>query len=345
MRTKSIILLIVALGFGLIASIGMSQLASKGAAEAIPTVSIYVTTANITLGEEVTESNVALEKWPADRVPEGAISTPEALENMVPVQPLFAGEPLLVSKLVDKSRQVGAADRIKPGYVVVSVKVSMDTAVSHLIRPGDHVDIISASRQHGKSELVLSNIEVFAINDVTRRVVDDESGSMQAKTVSVQVTSEQAAKLAYSADASGAKLRLALRSKQDDGLESDAGRYGNSTFDMNQSMTDLPVEEVREDQSFHMEIVDADGKIQRYTWDDISSEKLPNEVADGSAPSFGGNHVPVGDPAKPAAPSDTEDGPDFTDDESILDDGPVGVRDGQGFDRAGPPRLDSVFSF
>lgn len=333
MRTKSIILLLIALGFGLVASIGMSQLAGGGEA-AVPTAPVYVTTASISQGEALTEENVKLEQWPADKIPEGAVSAPEALENMVAVQPLFAGQTLVPGMIIDRNNQISAADRIKPGHVVVSVKVAMDTAVSHLIQPGDHVDIMAVNRERGKAELVLSNIEVFAINDITKRIVDEENGSLQAKTVSVQVTSDQASKLAYSADSGGGKLRLALRSKDDDDKEADdSSSYASSGVDPYLALQDELPSEPAVDNSFRMQIVSGEGKIQNYTWDDAQSEKLPNEVRDGTAPSFGGTGggglPPFQGAPAPGGGGEEADGGDGGSDS--------GASDG--------PRLDSVFSF
>lgn len=328
MRTKSIILLLIALGFGLVASIGMSQLAGNGDATAIPTAPIYVAITDVAIGEDLNDQNVKLEQWPADRIPEGGVNTPEGLEEMVPTQRMFAGEPILVGKLVNRNQQISAADRIKAGHRVVSVKVAMDTAVSHLILPGDHVDIMSVNRDRGKAETILANVEVFAINDQTKRLVDEEGGSLQAKTISVQVTPEQAAKLAYHADGSGGgRLRLSLRSKDDDGEEmgSSAGFGSDTDVDPLLALQNkLPVQ-AADDNSFKMQVVGGDGKVQEYTWDDANSDSLPNEVSSGSAPSFGGDGAAALPPfgGGPAAP---EEGGDDADESDV-------------------PRLDSVMTF
>lgn len=282
MRTKSIILLLVALGFGLVASFGMSQLADSGSIEEVATSPVYVTLSNISMGERFNEENVKLEQWPADRVPEGAMSTPEQLENMVPTVPLFPGEPLIAAKCADADSFTAVSKRIKPGHRVMSVKVAMDTSVSGLIVPGDHVDIMAVDRKRGKAETVLSNIEVFAVNsEIKRRGLDEES-AIQAKTISVQVLPEQAEVLTYY-DSTGGNLRLSLRSEGDDEVVE-----STDSFDPVLALRDQLPEQSAEDNSFKMQVVGGDGKVQEYTWDDSDSEELPNEVNDGSAPSFGG---------------------------------------------------------
>lgn len=282
MRTKSIILLLIALGFGLVASFGMSQLADNGAAEEVPTAPVYVTLANIRWGETLTEENIKLEQWPADRVPEGAISTLEELENMVPRVPLYPGEPLIAAKLVDRDSNTAAAQQIPKGFRVTSVKVSMDTSVSGLIRPGDHVDILAVDRERGRAETILSNIEVFAVDSEISRFRDEDGGVTQAKTISVLVAPDQAEVLAYSA-AVGSSMRLSLRSEGDDEIVD-----SKKDFDPLAALTAKLPEQSMVDNSFKMQVVGGDGKVQEYTWDDATSEKLPNEVNDGSAAAFGG---------------------------------------------------------
>lgn len=285
MRTKSIILLLIALGFGLVASIGMSQLAGGDGAPEVPTAPVYVVTTEISRTDSLTEENVELEQWPVDRIPEGAVSTPEALVDMVPIHPLFPGEPVLAAKIIDKDKSASAADKILPGHRVVSINVTMESSVSHLIFPGDHVDIMSVNRERGKAETILPNVEVFAVGSETNRIVDENGGSMQAKTVSVQVTPDQAQKLTFHADSSSGKLRLALRSKDDDDL---AEESSSSTIDPLLALQSKLPAQPANDNSFVMQVVGGDGKVQKYTWDDAESGDLPNEVNNGSSPSFGG---------------------------------------------------------
>ena len=87
MRPKSMILILIALGCGLIASIGISQVVEKngnGEVEKVQTSPIYVASQDINLKEELTAQRVKLEEWPVDRIPPGAVTTPEQMEDMLP---------------------------------------------------------------------------------------------------------------------------------------------------------------------------------------------------------------------------------------------------------------------
>ena len=76
MRPKSLILLALALGCGLVASLGISQVldSKNGQVAVVETVPIYVALHNINLGDPIDEGMVSLEEWPKSKVPVGAIT-------------------------------------------------------------------------------------------------------------------------------------------------------------------------------------------------------------------------------------------------------------------------------
>ena len=76
MRIKSVVLIVVALACGLVASIGISQVLDKPSdtASAVETIPIYVALADIDINEKLDATHVKVEQWPADKVPKGAIN-------------------------------------------------------------------------------------------------------------------------------------------------------------------------------------------------------------------------------------------------------------------------------
>ena len=328
MRPKSMILILIALVCGLIASIGISQVIDRGGGEAdIQMQQIYVAVEDIAIREELNAQRVKLENWPVDRVPMGAVTSPEQLEGKAPRQPLFAGEPILLGKLADKGALDSASTRIKPGHRVMSVKVSMDTAVSHLIQPGDHVDILAfvQGRRGGdaKAETILENIEVFAINSqFSRNAEQEENSSIQAKTVSLQVTPDQANNLVYYAEQG--RLRLTLRSPDEEGAQGEGGhdyRAGRSnTVAVASPANPEPTDQEIEFDGKKMEILDNSGNARVYGWQDGDDEGLPQELtpkemrkshggSSSDGPTASSNE---GSSTRPPAPEVAE--PDFGDD-------------------------------
>ena len=106
MRPKSLALLLLALGCGLVASIGITEVMAKRNAEPTgptgETEPIFVAIADIALGDTITAQVLKLEQWPKDKVPAGAISRIEDVEGRRARTKLFAGEPILEHKLLGK---------------------------------------------------------------------------------------------------------------------------------------------------------------------------------------------------------------------------------------------------
>ena len=140
------VLILIALACGLVASIGISQVVDKRSTEqeTAQLAPVYVAAADIAIHERLTAQTVRREEWPIDRIPPGAVAVLEDIEGRKPSQPLYKGEVILGARLVDPNSRVMTSERIPKGYRVVSVKVSMDSAVSGLLSPGDRVDVIAA---------------------------------------------------------------------------------------------------------------------------------------------------------------------------------------------------------
>jgi len=298
MRPKSMILILIALGCGLIASIGISQVVERGGGEVvqeIETSPIYVAVSDVDIGDELNAQRIKLEEWPIDRIPPGAVTSTEQLENMAPRQRLFSGEPILIGKLASKDSLTSASTTIRQGHRVMSVKVSMDTAVSHLIEPGDHVDVLAFVRGRGntasKASTILSNIEVFAINNVTDRM-PDESGSLQAKTVSLQVTPQQAQKLMFFSEQG--RLRLTLRSPGDE-VDNTSEEVAPEEVVPEENVavrSTITVEDVPP--GFRMQILDGSGHAREFEFGEEG--ELPIELTAKVAPN------PTATPTPPFAP-------------------------------------------
>ncbi|HEY66805.1 MAG: Flp pilus assembly protein CpaB [Chloroflexi bacterium] len=110
---------------------------------------IVVAVQNIPRGMRITEdiNAVALQSWPADAVPEGAITDLEAVYGRVARVDIVREMPLLEDMLTEEAGDMGAvgsdaALRIPPGKVAYALPVARYSSVAWALRPGDHVDII-----------------------------------------------------------------------------------------------------------------------------------------------------------------------------------------------------------
>lgn len=223
MQSKSLILLVVALACGVVASIGITQvMAHRSAAPAVQemeTQPVFVVKEDIPLGNVLSAEKLKLEQWPKGKVPEGVLGTLEDIEGRRPRTKLFAGEPVLEVKLLSKGESAGgAAPQIPVGYRSVPVKVDEVSGGAAMILPGDRVDVLVYARG-GKeirttmTKTILQDIKVFAV-DSTWTLESDESGkSIRGKTISLLLTPEQTERVMLACELG--KLRLALRSPND----------------------------------------------------------------------------------------------------------------------------------
>ncbi|HUY36945.1 MAG TPA: Flp pilus assembly protein CpaB [Pirellulales bacterium] len=225
MRPKSIVLLILALGCGLVASIGINQVMAnrRATVEVVgtETTPIYVALADIAMGDPLTLQSLKLEEWPKDKVQPGALGNLEDVEGRRCRVKIFAGEPILEPKLLAKGEtQTNATDLIPKGFRVVAVNVNAVSSASGLIQPGDRVDLlvhVKADPNRGiPSDLTrtfLQNVKVFAIDDKFTRPEEGET-SITVKTILLLITPEQC-ELVMLATKLG-EIQLVMRSSNDD---------------------------------------------------------------------------------------------------------------------------------
>ncbi len=239
MRPKSLILIIIALGCGLVASIGISQVLEQQSAQPVPQVemeNIFVALEDIDINEQIKPEMIKLEPWPADKIPEGAIRELENVEERRPRSRLFAGEVILEGKLFGSEEDQGASKLIPKGYRVHSVRVTAETSASGLILPGDRVDVLvylqvmnqnNRSQKKQMTRTILTNCRVFAVNEQIHRETDAQGNSIAAKTVSLLVTPKQVEILVLASRLGS--LSLSLRPPDETG-DDEAGTTDDATI-------------------------------------------------------------------------------------------------------------------
>ncbi len=226
MRAKSLALLTLALGCGLVASIGITQVMAKRSTTVAvvgATENIYVAARDVPLNEVLSVGLLKLEQWPKDKVPPGAIGKLEEIEGRRCRTRLYAGEAILKTKLFGKGQDIGgSSSQIPKGMRVVPVRVDAVSGGSGLILPGDRVDLLvhllanpAAGIREPCTRTVLQNIKVFAADATTDlERVNGDAKSIQAKTISLLVTPDQAQKITLASELG--QVRLVMRSPEDD---------------------------------------------------------------------------------------------------------------------------------
>ena len=227
MRPKSLILLALALGCGLVASIGISQVLDGTKTVAIETTPIYVALKNINVGDAVTDEVVSLEEWPKDKVPVGAISKWEDLEERRPRSNIYQGEALLDSKLLGKGQTNDPIKGVPEGMRLYTISVDARKSAAGLLSPGDRVDLqifVNRNEQAGFNspftKIFLQNIRVYAVDQTIDKSAEGEEARSVAKTVSMIVTPQQASRITLAENMG--EVSLIPRNPDDDKVVDDS---------------------------------------------------------------------------------------------------------------------------
>ncbi|PHS16956.1 MAG: Flp pilus assembly protein CpaB [Blastopirellula sp.] len=224
MRPKAIILIVIASGCGLVASVGITQVLDSKNTKQVPAVEmvkIFVAIEDIDINESLTAEMVKLEEWPKDRVPEGALSKIEDVELHLARDRIYTGAPIFSRNLFGSDEDRGASKLIPTGYRSIAVRVTAESAASGLILPGDRVDVLIYLKslpgtKKAITRTFLKNVRVFAVNEQVTRDSGDGGNSIAAKTVSLLVIPSQVEVLTLASQIG--TLSLSLRPPNDEDL-------------------------------------------------------------------------------------------------------------------------------
>lgn len=226
MRAKSIFLLLLALGCGLVASIGITQVMARRDADPAPPAgeqeTVLVAIKEIAMGDALTPQVVKLEPWPKNLVPDGAMTNWEAVEGRRTRTTIVPGSPIVETQLLGKGVSAqGPSMMIPVGYRAFTVK--MDAAGNAgIIRPRDRVDVLVHVKPDSQRALkraftltILQDVSVFDVNGRWDMDTAAEDKLPSVRTVSLLVTPQEAEVLTLANELGN--LRLVLRSPNDTG--------------------------------------------------------------------------------------------------------------------------------
>lgn len=182
------------------------------------TVRIVAAKAKLKYGDRLTIKNAdkALRwvEWPKESVPQGAFTRAEDLfgegkqESRTVLRGIEPGELVLKAKVSGFGENVRVASQVAPGKRAFTIPIDAVSGVAGLIAPGDRVDILltrTINRQPTTS-VILQDVQVIATDQRSNK---ESARARVAKTATVEVDPNQAAKLTL-ADSVG-KLTLTLR--------------------------------------------------------------------------------------------------------------------------------------
>lgn len=228
MRNKRFfIVLIGALIFGVLAAISVSKYLSSAQAYSKNLSRVAVAKVAIPLGTKIVAEQLMVVQFPKESLPDGTFEAPEKLAGRVAIVNIGAREPITESKIAPEGSSGGLSAVIPEGYRAMTVKVDDVVGISGFIMPGTLVDVVvvidpddQSNQKNPISKIVLQNIKVLA-NGQNIDKPEDQREANSVKAVTLQVTPEQAEKLALAA--TEGKLQLVMRNGIDQGDEQTTG--------------------------------------------------------------------------------------------------------------------------
>jgi pilus assembly protein CpaB len=243
-----------------------AAVAAAAPVETRPMAKVLVAARDLQPGQRLADGDMDWKDWPVDEVnpvfitdgsvpvpgtaeadagkakdakPEGAVaSVTRAATNLanggakadyvgsVVREPILAGEPIVMRKIVRAGDSGYMAAYLEPGMRAMAIRVTVETAAGGFILPGDRVDVVltrettlsnmgasEGDKSKFTSATVMQNIKVLAIDQSTR--AGDDEQTVIGATATLEVGPRDAEALALAK--SEGELSLILRSYADTG--------------------------------------------------------------------------------------------------------------------------------
>jgi pilus assembly protein CpaB len=219
MSKNSMIALVAGILFGVLAFMLLYEQTSEIEKKTTP-VQILIASQYIPAGAFLRPDMVEKKSIPGSYVSPSAIKDPKEVEGLMTLVPISSGEQVLSNKfgMGDES----LALTLNPGYRAYTLEVNEPSGVGNLLKPGNHVDILTKMDSDKRSivSMVFQNIQIIAVGQSLNWKPSSGKGSSISSadspgynTVTLAITPEQAETLM---DLDGHPLRLILRGPGDE---------------------------------------------------------------------------------------------------------------------------------
>jgi pilus assembly protein CpaB len=182
-----------------------------------PTMQVMVAGRDLPVGTLIGDLDVKVGAW-SGPLPANAVVKKEDAVGRGVVASIYAGEPILESRLATRGAGAGMAATIPPGMRAVAVRVNEVVGVAGFVVPGLRVDVLvmgtppSGSTSTGTIiKTILQNIEVLSAGQNIQK--DTEGKPVTVQVVNLLVTPEQAEVLSLVSN--DMRIQLILRNPLD----------------------------------------------------------------------------------------------------------------------------------
>ena len=186
-------------------------LAANSRAGQVVTQPVVVAGQDIPEGSVIDRIALRTVQLPVQMIPVGAFSSTDSVHGRVTRVSVFNGEPIVPGRLAPVGTGPGLELKIPPGQRAMAVRINDVAGISGLLQPNSRVDVLvtlpdgqNSNKQVAK--LFMSNMLVLSVGTEIQR---DQSGkSINATTVTLAVTPEEAERLAIAMNTGAIQLVL-----------------------------------------------------------------------------------------------------------------------------------------
>lgn len=215
MKQKNLILMVVAVGCGLVAAFLTSQMSAKPQVESID---VIVAAVDIPVGVGISKEDLPkylkTKRLPKDAVPVDIVENPEELVDKKLVRQIRPDE------TISRKDLFKGGIRIPTGKQLLTLSLDTARAAAGLAQQGSRVDVLAFVSLNGKLTAmpILVDMLVLAVNGQT--VIDPNQQGQGVSTVSFAADRKQALVLEL-AKGRGCQMSLVLRNPDDRHTEND----------------------------------------------------------------------------------------------------------------------------
>ncbi len=221
MRNLGFVLLAVSVLLGALTILGLRHMSASRAAEPrLHQTTVVVASRALGFGEVLTPDLLRVQAWPSDAKPQGSFETVAQVtaQRRVALGPIAANEPVLTTRISGPGGRATLSGVIREGMRATAIRVNDVFGVAGFVLPGDFVDVL-VTRDDGKgpnnqenkrTDVLLRSVRVLAVDQLAN---ENKNDPVVAKAATIEVTPEQAQKLALAAEVG--TLSLALRGTVD----------------------------------------------------------------------------------------------------------------------------------
>lgn len=220
MNQKFLSVILFAFAVSAVASFGLYKVVTKRmeATKAVPTVQIVGAARDLPEGTLIKPEDLKIIEWAGAAPPHALAKTDDAIGRGV-TGTMYAGEPVLDTRLAAKGAGAGLAAMIPQGMRAMAVRVNDIVGVAGFVVPGMHVDLIingvpPAGAPAGSGTLAKTLIQNLQVLSAGQNIQKDAEGKPQpVQVVNLLVTPDQAEILSLVTN--DTRIQLVLRNPMD----------------------------------------------------------------------------------------------------------------------------------